>query len=213
MKWCDGTPRFEFLHEDRPTRIYLLRHGEVTTFERKTFNGQTDVGLTSRGLSQLEEVAARLTAYPIRAVYTSDLQRSVRGGEAIAKACGVSLFQMPALREKNFGLWEGLNAEEISSRDSDGWSAWLTNPADSRPGGEESYREVGERALAAFEIILRKHAGEEVAVVAHGGVNKVLLADALGQSPTALFRIEQKYAALNIIDYFKGKTKVKLVNG
>lgn len=67
--------------------------------------------------------------------------------------------------------------------------------------------------MAAFEIILRKHAGEEVAVVAHGGVNKVLLADALGQSPTALFRIEQKYAALNIIDYFKNKVVVKLING
>lgn len=213
MKWCDGNPRFEFLPEDRPTRIYLLRHGEVATFERKTFNGQTDVGLTSRGISQLEEVAARLTAYPIRAVYTSDLQRSVRGGEAIAKACGVSLFQIPELREKNFGVWEGLNAEEISRRDPDGWSAWLTNPADSRPGGEESYREVGERALAALEVILRKHEGEEVAVVAHGGVNKVLLADALGQSHTSLFRIEQKYAALNIIDYFKNKAIVKLVNG
>ncbi|MDC4205248.1 MAG: histidine phosphatase family protein [Candidatus Manganitrophus sp.] len=213
MKWCDGNPRFEFLPEDRPTRVYLLRHGEVTTFERRTFNGQTDVGLTPRGLLQLEEVAARLASCPIRAVYTSDLQRSVRGGEAIAKACGVSLFQMSELREKDFGRWEGLTAEEISGQDPDGWSAWLTNPADSRPGGEESYREVGERALAAFKIILRKHAGEEVAVVAHGGVNKVLLADALGQSPTALFRIEQKYAALNIIDYFKNRAVVKLING
>lgn len=213
MPWCDGNPRFPFLPEDRPTRVYLLRHGEVTTFERKTFNGQTDVGLTPRGLSQLEEVAARLASAPIRAVYTSDLQRSVRGGEAIAKACSVSLFQMPELREKNFGVWEGLNAEEISNRDPHGWSAWLTNPADSRSGGEESYREVGERALAAFKIILWKHAGEEVAVVAHGGVNKVLLADALSQSSSALFRIEQKYAALNVIDYFKNKVVVKLVNG
>jgi len=213
MKWCDGAPRFEFLPEDRPTRIYLLRHGEVTTFERRAFNGQTDVGLTPRGLSQFEEIAARLASSSIRAVYTSDLQRSIRGGEAIAKACGVPLFHLSALQEKNFGVWEGLNAQEISSRDPEGWSAWLTDPADSRPGGVESYREVGERALAALELILRKHAGEEVAVVAHGGVNKVLLADALGQSPTALFRIEQKYAALNIIDYFKNRVVVKLING
>jgi broad specificity phosphatase PhoE len=213
MKWCDGNPRFEFLPEDRPTRVYLLRHGEVTTFERKTFNGQTDVGLTPRGISQLEEVAARLAFNPIRAVYTSDLQRSVQGGEAIAKACDVSLFQMPELREKRFGVWEGLNAQEIASRDPKGWSHWLSNPTESCPERGETYREVGERALAALSKILRNHAGEEVAIVAHGGVNKVLLADALGQSPTALFRIEQKYAALNIIDYFKNKAVVKLVNG
>ncbi len=213
MKWCDGTPRFPFLPEDRPTRIYLLRHGEVTTFERKTFNGQTDVGLTVRGISQLEAVASRLASSPIRAVYTSDLQRSVRGGEAIAKACGVSLFQIPGLREKNFGCWEGLAAQEISSRDPRGWSTWLSDPAESRPEGGETYREVGERSLAALESILKEHPGEEVAIVAHGGVNKVLLADALGQSPSGLFRIDQKYAALNIIDYFKNKVVVKLVNG
>ncbi len=213
MRWCDGRPRFSFLPEDRPTRIYLLRHGEVTTFERKSINGQTDVGLTPRGIAQLEEIASRLASYPIRAVYTSDLQRSVRGGEAIAKRCGVPLFQMQALREKNFGAWEGCNAAEISIRDPEGWSFWLTNPAESRPKGGETYREVGERALSALEMILKKHPAEEVAIVAHGGVNKVLLADALIQSPLALFRIEQKYAALNIIDYFKDKAVVKLVNG
>lgn len=213
MKWCDGTPRFEFLPEDRPTRVYLLRHGEVTLFDRKTFNGQTDVGLTPRGIVQLEEIAARLASCPIRAVYTSDLQRSVRGGAAIAKACGVSLFQMPGLREKRFGVWEGCTAEEISRRDPEGWSIWLTHPDESRPEGGETYREVGERALAALEMILKKHAGEEIAIVAHGGVNKVLLADALGQSPSALFRIEQKYAALNILDYFRNEAVVKLVNG
>lgn len=213
MPWCDGAPRFSFLPEDRPTRIYLLRHGEVTTFERKSINGQTDVGLTPRGIAQLEEVASRLAAHPIRAVYTSDLQRSVRGGEAIAKVCGVPLFQMPQLREKHFGDWEGSTALEIFTRDPKGWSVWLSNPDESRPEGGESYREVGERALAALESILRKHAGEEVAIVAHGGVNKALLADVLGQSPSALFRIEQKYAALNIIDYFKNKAVVKLVNG
>lgn len=213
MPWCDGSPRFEFLPDDRPTRIYLLRHGEVATFERKSFNGQTDVGLTPRGIAQLEEIASRLAPHPIRAVYTSDLRRSVRGGEAIAKACGVPLFQTPALREKNFGVWEGRTAQEISLRDPEGWSTWLTRPDQSRPEGGETYREVAERATTALEFILKKHAGEEVAVVAHGGVNKVLLADALGQSPSALFRIEQKYAALNIVDYFKNKAVVKLVNG
>ncbi len=213
MGWSDGKPRFPFLPEEQPTRIYLLRHGEVTTFERKTFNGHTDVGLTPRGLSQLEEIAARLASCPIRAVYTSDLQRSVRGGEAIAKACDIPLFQMPELREKNFGRWEGWTAQEISRRNPGEWSIWLSDPAESRPEGGETYREVGERALSALEVILKKHAGEEVAVVAHGGVNRVLLADALGQSSSALFSIEQKYAALNIIDYFKNKAVVKLVNG
>ena len=205
--------RFPFLPEDRPTRVYLIRHGEVTTFERKSFNGQSDVGLTPRGVSQLEEVAERLSSHPISAVYTSDLQRSVRGGEAIAKARSVPLFNLPALREKNFGNWEGLTAQEVSARHPERWADWLRDPSECRPEGGETYREVGGRALGALEMILRKHPGEEIAIVAHGGVNRMILADALCQPPSALFRIEQKYAALNIIDYYQDNIVVKLVNG
>ncbi|MBI3802564.1 MAG: histidine phosphatase family protein [Nitrospirae bacterium] len=204
---------YPFLLDDRPTRIYLFRHGEVTTFERKTYNGQTDVGLTPRGISQLEDAAARLAGLPIEAVYTSDLERSRRGGEAIAKTCGVPLYEMPALREKNFGVWEGCTAEEIAGRYPEAWNAWLTDPMDSRPEGAETYREVGERVFWALERILKTHPGEEVAVVAHGGVNKMILAASLCQPPRALFRIEQKYGGLNIIDFYRKRVLVRLVNG
>jgi alpha-ribazole phosphatase len=212
----DEIPRptlFHYLPEDRATRIYLIRHGEVATFRQKTFNGQTDVTLTPRGILQLEEVAGRLSVQPIRAVYTSDLQRSILGGEAIAKACAVPLYKIPGLREKSFGAWEGCTAEEIAVRDLEKWAEWITDPFDCRPEGGETYREVSARAGAALEGILRKHPGEEIAVVAHGGVNRVLLAEALGQPPSALFRIEQRYAAMNIIDYFQNHISVKLVNG
>lgn len=204
---------FSNLLEERPTRVYLLRHGEVVTFEKRSFNGHRDVALTPHGIMQLEEAAERLSDRPIRAVYTSDLQRSVRGGEAIAKARSVPLFKIPALREKNFGVWEGCTAEEIAERDLQGWAEWMADPFDCRPEGGESYREVSARAGLALKEILEKHPGEEIAIVAHGGVNRVLLAEALDQPPSALFRIEQKYAALNIIDYFKNHTSVKLVNG
>lgn len=205
--------QFPRLLEDRPTRVYLIRHGEVVTFEKKSFNGHRDVALTPRGIMQLEEVAGRLADRPIRAVYTSDLQRSIQGGEAIAKACSVPLLKIPALREKNFGVWEGCTAEEITSRDFRGWAEWMADPFDCCPEGGESYREVSARAGAALKKILEKHPGEEIAVVAHGGVNRVILAEALDQPPSALFRIEQKYAALNVIDYFRNHISVKLING
>ena len=84
--------RFPYLLEERPTRVYLIRHGEVTTFEKKSFNGHNDVALTPRGVSQLEAVAERLSSEPVRAVYTSDLKRSVEGGRAIAKRCAVPCY-------------------------------------------------------------------------------------------------------------------------
>jgi alpha-ribazole phosphatase/probable phosphoglycerate mutase len=205
--------RFPYLPEDRPTRVYLIRHGEVTTFQKKSFNGHNDVALTPHGILQLEEVGKRLSSEPLRAVYTSDLQRSIQGGKAIAKVCSVPCYQVPALREKHFGAWEGYTAQEISRRDPRCWNEWVTDPFDCRPEGGESYRDVSTRAGAALEEILKRHPGEEIAIVAHGGVNRVLLAEALGQPPSALFRIEQKYAALNVIDYFQSHISVKLING
>ena len=205
--------RIPFLPEDRPTRIYLLRHGEVATFERRSFNGWSDVGLTPRGVSQLEDAASRLSSKPIRAVYTSDLQRSVLGGEAIAKACGVPQNILPELREKSFGVWEGLTAREASERYPEDWEKWVSDPFDNRPEKGESYREVGLRALPAVKKIVESHPGEEIVVVAHGGVNRVILAEVLCQTGSAFFRIEQKSAALNIIDYFEDNVIVRLVNG
>ncbi len=205
--------RFSSLFSDRPTRVYLLRHGEVVTHERKCFNGHTDVALTAHGVAQMEGVAKQLASEGLCAVYTSDLRRTLRGGEAIARACAVPQFTVAALREKHFGKWEGLTAREIALLHPKSWAEWMADPAESTPEGGESYREAHKRVIPALEDILSKHPGETIAIVAHSGVNRLILGDALGQPLSAIFRIEQKYAALNIIDYSKERILVKRVNG
>jgi alpha-ribazole phosphatase len=205
--------RFPALLSDRPTRVYLLRHGEVVTHERKCFNGHTDVALTARGISQMETVSQRLAGEAIRTVYTSDLQRAIQGGETLARVFSVSRFTAPALREKNFGKWEGLAAREVAQLYPKSWAEWMADPAESIPEGGESYREAHKRVIPALGDLLAKHPGEQIAIVAHSGVNRLILGDALGQPLSAIFRIEQKYAALNVIDYFKDRILVKGVNG
>jgi len=205
--------RFPNLSCDRPTRLYLMRHGEVVTFDLKSFNGQTDVALTPQGHAQLVAVAQQLVGEPIRAVYSSDLTRSVRGGESIANALRVPLKSIPELREKHFGAWEGMRLEEVARLFPAAWAFWCADPSQSRPDGGESYEDVEKRVLPALESILERHVGETVAIVAHGGVNRVILADALAMPRSALFRIEQRYAAINVIDYFQDRVLVKRVNG
>jgi len=205
--------RFPKLSDDRPTRLYLIRHGEVVTFDQKSFNGQTDVALTPQGHAQLVAVAQQLVGEPIRAVYSSDLARSMRGGEAIARLLRIPLKSMPELREKHFGVWEGKSVEEVARLFPTAWAIWCADPSQSRPEGGESYEDVEKRVIPALESILERHAGEEIAIVAHGGVNRVILADALAMPRSALFRIEQRYAAINVIDYFRDRILVKRVNG
>jgi alpha-ribazole phosphatase/probable phosphoglycerate mutase len=73
---------------------------------------------------------------------------------------------------------------------------------------------MAERVRPTIAGIVAAHPGEEVLVVGHGGVNRVILLDAIGAPLERLFHIEQAYGCLNIIDYFAdGKAVVQLLNG
>jgi len=197
----------------RPTRLYLMRHGEVEASRRGRYNGHSDVELSVEGILQLEALADRVAGEPIRGVYASDLIRSRTGAEAIARRFGLQVEIRSGFREKNFGRWEGLSATEVSERFPEEWARWLSDPAGARPAGGESYREVYQRVTAGLGEILCRHRGEEVALVAHGGVNRLVLAFALNLDLSNLPRIEQKYGALNIIDFFQNGALTLLVNG
>jgi len=69
------------------------------------------------------------------------------------------------------------------------------------------------RVLAAAADLRARHAGEAIALVTHGGVNRIILADALGMPPAHIFRIAQRYGAVNRIRYFGDTPLVELVNG
>ena len=69
------------------------------------------------------------------------------------------------------------------------------------------------RVLGKLKKILKGGEGKSILLVTHGGVSRVILCNALGLSLENLFRIEQDYGCLNIIEYFKDTTVVKLVNG
>jgi alpha-ribazole phosphatase len=201
------------LKDGGPTRLYLIRHGEVEASRQKRYNGHSDVKLTERGIAQLESLSGRLAGEPIRAVYSSDLYRSRTGAEAIARRFGLEVQTRADLREKHFGSWEGLTAEEVARAYPSEWKGWLADPSDCRPAGGESYKEIYPRVIGALEEILKGHRGEEVALVAHGGVNRLILAHVLNLDLSRLFRLEQKYAALNVIDFYSNTSIVKLVNG
>ena len=80
------------------------------------------------------------------------------------------------------------------------------------PGGE-SFRDAAQRVLPEVGRLLDSHPGQNVALVAHGGVNRIILLDALGASLDKVFCLEQDYACLNVIDYFAdGYRTVRLMN-
>jgi alpha-ribazole phosphatase/probable phosphoglycerate mutase len=116
------------------------------------------------------------------------------------------------LREKNFGIWEGLSLNEIKEKCPEEFEAWTGNPLKFCPMGGESTLEVRERVIKVFDEIIGKHNGEYIAIVAHGGVNRIILCHIMGIPLENIFRIEQDYGALNIIEFWDKYPVVKLLN-
>ena len=161
-----------------------------------------------------EQEAGNTEAGPgLDAVYCSDLSRAVKSAEIIAGPHGLAPVKMPALRERSFGVWEGMTFNEIKERFPGEFEAWADNPLAHSPVGGESTLEVKERVVKALNEILNRHTGDTIAVVAHGGVNRILICDILGMPLENIFRIEQDYGAVNVIEFWDRYPVVKLLNG
>ena len=196
------------------TRVYLMRHGEVANDGEKRYNGHIDIDITQKGVEQMHRLADLLAEKSLAAVYSSDLMRSMKGAEIISRRVGISYTPLPELRERSLGSWEGLTAAEIQERFPAAYAEWRANLLAYRPPGGECLNDVRERILPVFRRLVASHPGQEIGMLLHGGVNRIILADVLGMEPLNLFRIDQAFGALNIVDHFDdGMTVVKLLNG
>jgi alpha-ribazole phosphatase/probable phosphoglycerate mutase len=113
-----------------------------------------------------------------------------------------------------FGDWEGMTMEEVRERfpgELEKRRADLVNyPI---PGEGETIAQLSKRIMPCFRSILEDQNGNDILLVAHGAVNRVILSDALGLDLSKMFNFKQDYGCLNIIDYFSDSTLVKLING
>lgn len=146
-------------------------------------------------------------------VYCSDLRRAIRSAEIIAAPHGLQPIQVPDLRERDFGMWEGMTFAGIKEAYPREFGAWMANPLEYCPTRGENTMDVSRRVAAAVEEIVHRHPGKNIAVVAHGGVNRIVLCRVMGIPLDNLFTIEQDYGAVNIIEFRDGYPVVKLMNG
>jgi alpha-ribazole phosphatase/probable phosphoglycerate mutase len=194
------------------TIIYLIRHGEVRDGNEKRYNGHIDVPLSGRGKEQMSRLSNYLRDVSrLKAVYTSDLSRAIESGEIIAEPHGVKPVREKGLKEFSFGAWEGMTFNEIELKYPDAFKAWAKNPVKFSPVKGESTLDVRNRAIPVFHDIIRKHDEGEIAIVTHGGINRIILCEILGMPLENIFRIEQNFAALNIIEKWDYPL-VKLMN-
>jgi alpha-ribazole phosphatase/probable phosphoglycerate mutase len=196
------------------TRIYLIRHGQVEGHEEKRYNGQVNVPLTPLGRIQSERVRDCLEGVPLDAVYSSDLDRSRYCAELIAASHDLTVITHAALRELHIGEWEGRTWAELQVAYPDDWQARLRDLVNFQVPGGESLQNAADRIRPVVQQILDRHRGGDIVLVAHGGVNRVILLDAIGAPLRQAFSIEQDYGCVNIIEFSAdGHSLVRLLNG
>jgi alpha-ribazole phosphatase len=214
------------------TTLYLIRHGETEGAETRRYKGHIDVPLSENGVEQIKRLAGYIVgAIPcgcpgqaqrpaptgmgglLNAIYCSDLSRAEKSAGIIAEPHGLKPIILPELRERNFGIWEGMSFDEIKEKYPNEFNAWAGNPLKFCPMEGESTIKVKDRAIKMFNEIIEKNSGQTVAIVSHGGINRILLCELLGMPLENIFRVEQDYACINIVEMWDNYPVVKLING
>ncbi len=169
-----------------PRRLLLARHGETEWNALGRLQGHTDIPLNERGKQQARDLARAIrdANTGVRHVVTSDLARARETGEIVADTLGLDAPRVIAdLRERKFGLFEGLTRDEINARHPAAWRAWQT--AQTPPEGGEPLASATARVHAALEELVRE-GGDPALVISHGGVMRLWLLDVLGTRIPAL---------------------------
>jgi broad specificity phosphatase PhoE len=160
--------------------------------------------------AQARELADALAGCPLAAVYTSPLARALETAQVVSARHRLTPVEVDGLREIDLGDVDGLSFDEYP----DSLQAELLHsPTSVRFPGGESYGELKARVSSALTEITARHEGETVAVIAHAGPIRSALAAWLQMPDEAIFRLDQRYAALNIVDWIEGVPVVRLVNG
>lgn len=164
------------------TRILAIRHGETAWNVDTRIQGHLDIPLNDTGRRQAERLARALaTGDTIHAIYSSDLQRAFDTAQAIATATGAPLTAHSGLRERGFGIFEGKTYVEIEQAWPEESLHWRRRTPHWAPQGGESLLQVRERITHTLHELAAQHPGQQIVLVAHGGVMDQLYRVATGQ--------------------------------
>jgi broad specificity phosphatase PhoE len=195
-----------------PTRIYLIRHAETVWNAEGRLQGTLDAPLSDRGRGQAHRLVEMLRRIPLSAVYSSPLERAHGTARTVAAAHGLVARPVDAFREMNQGEWEGRLVEEVAAEYGESLTVWRDSPAETRLPGGETLAEVARRAVGALHDVAARHAGQTLAVVAHGGVNKTILLTVLGAPLDHHWRIRQGNACINVIEMDGAEARIMVLN-
>jgi probable phosphoglycerate mutase len=160
------------------TEIWFIRHGETDWNRQRRLQGWKDIPLNEFGVNQASLLAARLRDEahhtPIHAIYSSDLQRAHATAVPVSEQLGLRVRVEPGIRERGFGVLEGLDHEHIDVQAPEAAAAWKSRDP-LRPLGQ-----FQSRVISTVDDIASRHDGERILMFTHGGVLDIIWRHASG---------------------------------
>lgn len=163
-------------HSKDTVTIYVLRHGETDWNQQGRVQGSTDNALSAKGLEQAAAVATQLANVSVDHIYSSGLTRAIQTAEAFKGKAPIT--PQPMLNERSFGIFEGKIEKDVAKD----WTPRLANLNDDMEGGE-SLASIAKRVGQATRDIVKRHPGGTIMIVAHGGVNPLIIGELIGLAP------------------------------
>lgn len=162
------------------TRITAIRHGETAWNVDTRIQGQLDISLNDKGRWQANQAGRSLAGDAIDAIVSSDLSRAYETALAVAKPHGLTVQIDRDLREREFGLFEGMTFAEIEAQHPEQALLWRKRVPDFAPEGGESLLLFRERVAQCLYRLSAQFSGKHLVIVSHGGVMDIIYRQATG---------------------------------
>ena len=195
------------------TRIFLIRHGETEWNKEKRLQGNSNVNLAPEGIHKAKLLAEKAPFPYIDAIYSSDLSRAVSTAEILAERFGLPVNQVPELRETNFGDWEGRSIRELATEYPEDFGKFFTDPERCHPPHGETFLHSQVRVINALYRIIADHDEQNVIIVTHGAVIRLIICAALQIPIHKMWSIGQFNMGVNVLRVDDGNITVELMNG
>lgn len=193
-------------------RLFFIRHGQTVWNHSGRYQGITDVPLSDFGRRQAQSLVPYFDKVEVDAVYASDLSRARDTAFPLAKSKGLDMQVISALREIDFGDWEGLTYEEITARWPGAIEHMYSHPDTLKIQNGESFANVQERSYAALRKILAERDGQTIAVISHGGTIRCLLCALLGLDLHLAWNFKQDNTNVTEVHYYGQRNLLALLN-
>jgi probable phosphoglycerate mutase len=193
-------------------RIYLLRHGDVSYFDGdgRPLHPET-VPLNAEGRAQADSASRALAEIPLDRVVSSDLLRSVETARLVSAGRDIPVEERKDLREIRPGRLADIAPGDLENAFVGAFGNVITRETRFLAG--ETFGSLVDRVLPCFRELLLDLAWRHLLLVAHGGVNRTIIAHALGIELGGFGAIEQDPACINILDVDdQGRVLIRLAN-